>query len=231
MKKITKLITAITASFFMTVSSAVAFEGFSIGVIATTTDFETTGSEIEGGVGISSTGQEINTGKATKSADYGSVFVEYTVPQGSTFGFSYIPGEAEIGAQSRTDAGAPVGDAGTYTAKAEISDHWTFYAEPTVMASEKFGVYGKIGVANVTVATKESITLGTDDSSYGDVDVWGVTYGLGVKGVHENGMFFKLEGTKTEYGTVTLTSTTGNQNTITADPEAESINLAIGYNF
>ena len=51
MKKITKLITAITASFFMTVSSAVAFEGFSIGVMASSVDFETTGKELEGGVG------------------------------------------------------------------------------------------------------------------------------------------------------------------------------------
>ena len=99
------------------------------------------------------------------------------------------------------------------------------------MANENFGVYVKGGASKVTVTSLESITFGTDSSAYGNVDVWGVTYGAGFKAVHENGLFMKLEAMKTEYGTVTLRSTTGNKNTITADPESETVSLHLGYNF
>ena len=105
---------------------------------------------------------------------------------GLTVGVDLIPGSATLGSKSRTEDDLDedqTATSATYTAKAEISDHWTFYAEPTVMASEKFGVYAKVGAAKVTVASKESIATGTDSSVYGDVDVWGVTYGLGVKNV------------------------------------------------
>ena len=174
---------------------------------------------------------EKNDGSATGSVDVGSFFAEYTVAQGSTFGIEVVPDTAEIGAKSRTDSNTLSTDDGTYTAKANISDHVTVYVEPTYMMNEQFGVYVKGGAARVTVESKESIAFGADSSSYGDVDVWGVMYGAGIKMVGASGLFGKIEMTKTEYGTVTLHSTTGSKNTITADPEAESARIAIGYNF
>ena len=212
-------------------ASAIAFEGVSIGIIATSADFDTTGKELEGGGTLSTTDNESTSGTSQSTVEFGSGFIEYTSAQGSTFGVSYIPGDATLGTKSRTDANDISTDDGTYTAKAEISDHWTAYVEPTLMLNESFGVFVKGGASKVTVNSLESISFGTDDSAYGNVDVWGVTYGLGAKAVHENGMFVKLEAMKTEYGTVTLRSTTGNKNTITADPESETISLAIGYNF
>jgi len=227
MNKLNKLIVAIIASLFMS-ASAMAFEGFSIGVVGGTTDFDTTGSEFTTQTDMTT---EKNDGSASKSVDVASFFAEYTVAQGSTFGIEVAPDTAEIGAKSRTDANTLATDDGTYTAKANISDHVTVYVEPTYMMNEQFGIYVKGGAARVTVESKESIAFGADSSTYGDVDVWGVMYGAGIKMVGASGLFGKIEATKTEYGTVTLHSTTGSKNTITADPEAESARIAIGYNF
>ena len=229
MTKINKLIVAIIASLFMSVS-AMAFEGFSIGIIGGTTDFDTTGNEYTVNT---DQGIETNAGTASKSVDVGSFFAEYTVAQGSTFGIEVVPDTAEIGAKSRVDSNnaADTSDDGTYTAKANISDHVTVYVEPTFMMNEQFGIYVKGGASRVTVESKESIAFGADSSTYGNVDVWGVMYGAGIKLVSESGLFGKIEATKTEYGTVTLNSTTGGGNTITADPEAEAARIAIGYNF
>jgi hypothetical protein len=227
MNKLSKLIVAIVASLFIS-ASAMAFEGFSIGIVGGTTDFDTTGSEFTTQTDMTT---EKNDGSASKSVDVGSFFAEYTVAQGSTFGIEVVPDTAEIGAKSRTDSNTLATDDGTYTAKANISDHVTVYVEPTYMMNEQFGIYVKGGAARVTVESKESIAFGADSSSYGDVDVWGVMYGAGIKMVGASGLFGKIEATKTEYGTVTLHSTTGSKNTITADPEAEAARIAIGYNF
>ena len=220
---------------FLISTSAMAFEGFSIGIMASSADFDTTGKELEGGGTASTTDNESNSGSAGNTVEFGSGFLEYTFAQGSTMGVSYIPGEASLGSKSRTDTTTDGNetnqDDSTYTAKAEVSDHWTFYVEPTIMTTESFGLYVKGGASKVTVNSLESISSGTDSSAYGNVDIWGVMYGAGIKGIHENGMFFKLEATKTEYGTVTLRSTTGNKNTITADPESETVSLHFGYNF
>ena len=230
MEKLLRLTMVVAVSAFMSVS-AIAFEGVSVGITLSSADFDTAGKELEGGGTLSTTDNESNSGTAASTVEFGSGFIEYTSAQGSTFGVSYIPGDATLGTKSRTDANDINTDDGTYTAKAEISDHWTAYVEPTLMLNENFGVFVKGGASKVTVNSLESISFGTDDSAYGNVDVWGVTYGAGFKAVHENGLFMKLEAMKTEYGTVTLRSTTGNKNTITADPESESVSLHIGYNF
>jgi hypothetical protein len=227
MNKLSKLIVAIVASLFIS-ASAMAFEGFSIGIVGGTTDFDTTGSEFTTQTDMTT---EKNDGSASKSVDVGSFFAEYTVAQGSTFGIEVVPDTAEIGAKSRVDGNTLTTDDGTYEAKANISDHVTVYVEPTYMMNEQFGIYVKGGAARVTVESKESIAFGADSSTYGDVDVWGVMYGAGIKMVGASGLFGKIEATKTEYGTVTLHSTTGSKNTITADPEAEAARIAIGYNF
>ena len=65
--------------------------------------------------------------------------------------------------------------------------------------------------------------------SYGDESVLGGMFGLGAKIQHDSGLMFKLEYTKTIYETVKMTSTSGNLNIISADPEIEAVRLAIGY--
>ena len=99
------------------------------------------------------------------------------------------------------------------------------------MPSDNFGFYLKGGVARILVNSLENIALGEDSSEYGNETVFGGMWGFGTKVVHDSGLLLKLEYTKTIYETVTMSSSTGSQNIITADPEIEAVRLAIGYQF
>ena len=211
--------------------SAFAFEGFSVGVLYSGTDFSTSGSESTDTLGGVS--RTVKTSKSG-SADVGSIFAEYTFAQGSTFGIEHIPGSAEIGSGSRTQA-APF-DTGTQdgsgllSVKAEISDYTTFYAEPTIMLSDRFGVYVKGGASHVTVTPTFTEAADIIQSTYPAQDVWGVLTGVGAK-VYSGSFFAKVEYVETEYAKYSVTSTTGDLNTITADIDTEATRFAVGYNF
>ena len=75
MRNLYKALLILSFSFLMS-SSATAFEGFSVGVTATSADFTTEGKELEGGGTISTTDGEETSGTASKSADFGSVFAD-----------------------------------------------------------------------------------------------------------------------------------------------------------
>ena len=239
MQRINKFLAALVAAMLMS-GAALALDGFSIGVIGINADFETSGSEIEGAnpSAAGTADKETNSGTHSKNVTYGSVFADYTHVWGQfglTIGVEAIPGETEIGAKSRTDATTDGNetnqDDGTYTAKADISDHQSLYIEPTLMVNENFGVYVKGGISEVTVNTLESLSVGADDSAYGNETVYGVATGVGIKGTHANGLGFKLEYLETNYEHVEMTSTTGNKNRITADVDQQATRLAIFYNF
>ena len=231
-KTITSAVVAI--GFFLStfVTSSAMAGSYAIGIIAATGKVDTSGSETEGG------GDQEKT-ETTQQEDvlYGSLFAEYTFGEmyGLTLGVSYTPMDQELGAKSRTDSNTSTAgdtsDDGTYTAKADISNHATIYIEPTFMPTDNFGLYLKGGVSRVVVNSLESIAIGPNSSAYGNETVFGGMYGLGAKVVHDSGLLFKLEYTKTIYETVKMTSTTGNKNIITADPEIEAFRLAIGYQF
>ena len=106
------------------------------------------------------------------------------------------------------------------------------YVEPTYMVGG-FGVYGKVGLAHVSLNSLESIAFGDDSTTYGDVDLFGSVVGLGVKGYHSSGLFIKIEGTVTDFQTAVLpvTSQGDNRNRVEGDPEARSVRMAFGYNF
>ena len=217
-------------SAFVT-SSAMA-GSYAVGIIGATGKVDTSGSETEG------TGDKEKT-TTTEQEDilYGSIFAEYTFGEmyGVTLGVSYTPMDNSIGAKSRTDTQSNTletsNDSGTYTAKADISNHATIYIEPTFMPTDNFGLYLKGGVSRVIVNSLESIAIGPNSSAYGNETVFGGMLGLGAKVVHDSGLLFKLEYTKTIYETVSMTSTSGNQNIISADPEIEAFRFAIGYKF
>ena len=97
------------------------------------------------------------------------------------------------------------------------------------MVKENVGLYLKGGVSEVTVNTLEGGSPMT--SAYGNETVYGVMTGIGVKATHENGMGIKFEHVKTDYEGIELSSTTGNNNRITADIDQTATRLAIFYNF
>ena len=181
--------------------------------------------------------QEKNTTTHQEGLLYGSLFAEYTFGEkyGMTLGASYTPVDSSLGVKTRTDTASTANerndDGGTYKAEAEISQHATLYIEPTFMPSDNFGVFLKGGVSRVTVNSLETIALGEDSSSYGNETVTGGMLGVGAKIQHDGGLMFKVEYTKTVYETVKMTSTSGNKNTITAEPQIEAFKLSIGWQF
>ena len=86
-------------------------------------------------------------------------------------------------------------------------------------------------MSSVTVNSLESIDSGINSSAYGNEDIYGGTYGAGIRYTHETGFVVKLETVKTEFQNVKLKSTTGNKNTIKARPESSATRLAIGFKF
>lgn len=219
------LITTVAIVGFST--SLFAFEGFSVGAAYSSADFSTKGREItQGANGVGSTAVVSADITKTGSADIGSVFGEYTFAQGSTIGFDFIDGSAELGKASRTSS-TP---SGTVTAKAELSDPLTFYVEPTYMINDKFGIYLKGGVTNVTVTPSEVDAANVTTSTYKSKDMYGYMSGYGAK-YYMGNFFVKAEYVETEFGTYSHTSTTGDKNTISADIDSEETRFAIGYNF
>lgn len=232
MNRISKLIATLSASMVIS-GAAFALDGFSIGVIGTTADFNTSGKELKGEHGGA---KETDASTSiTKSVDYPSAFIDYTHVWnqfGLTVGLEVTPGDASLGAKSRTDAESPAdtdSDDGTFTAKAEVSDYQVLYIEPTIMLKENVGFYLKGGVSEVTVNSLESGT--TMNSVYGNETVYGLMRGVGIKATHENGIGFKLEHVITDYEGIELVSTTGNKNRIEADIDQTATRLAIFYNF
>ena len=231
-KAITSIVVVIGLFLSAFITSSAMAGSYAIGIIGATGKVDTSGSETEGGGD-----KEVTTATEQEGILYGSIFAEYTFGEmyGMTLGVSYTPMDRSLGAKSRTDTQSNTletsNDSGTYTAKADISNHATIYIEPTFMPTDNFGLYLKGGVSRVVVNSLESIALGENSSVYGNEAVLGGMYGLGAKMVHDSGLLIKLEYTKTVYGTVTMQSTSGNSNTITADPEIEAFRLAIGYQF
>tara|TARA_B110000438_G_scaffold286827_1_gene318473 strand:+ start:177 stop:893 length:717 start_codon:yes stop_codon:yes gene_type:complete len=238
MNKILKLslATLIAGTLTTSVIAGEGHSGLSIGVTASTNDFDVYGAEREKlGDGENGTySDDISSASRSFSQDVGSLFIEYTSVQGTSFGAEYIPGSGTIGTESRTDTCGAGGDdgnkscAGTSTAKADVENFWTFYVEPTYMVNDMIGVYARGGVSKVDVVTLEQLhTTG----NYGNRSVYGGTYGLGVKAFHPLGVFLKLSAEKTEFRKFTLSSTGGEAMEINGDIDVETVKLAIGYNF
>ena len=235
--KLKKVLISILVAFGLFLSAFVtssAMAGsYAIGIIGATGKVDTSGSETEGGGDLETTSTTYQ-----EAILYGSLFAEYTFGEmyGMTLGVSYTPMNSVLGSGERTDTNVAtkpdsLDDDGTYKAKAKVSNHATIYIEPTFMPTDNFGLYLKGGVSRVIVNSLETIAIGEDSSAYGNETVLGGMYGLGAKVVHDSGLLFKLEYTKTIYETVKMTSTSGNLNIISADPEIEAFRFAIGYQF
>ena len=232
----------LTAAAFMAVlfanNSIADNQGISIGIWGSQLDLDTYGTETQP-VKVSGEELDVSSSSQSKSVDVGSVFIEYTAEQGSSIGIEYYPGSATLGNVSRTDTCVCQADdaadggatSATYTAKADVTDIWSVYMEPTVMFNDTFGVYGKVGVTTLYLKTLESLSNGTVSSTYPDTDIWGAFYGLGLKARHSSGLFLKLETSITEFQSIHLQSQTGNEGRIDADLDVQSTRLALGYTF
>ena len=174
-------------------------------------------------------------GSASHVTPIGSIFAEYTMDalNGLTVGFDYIPGKADVNANdlTRTSTDQGSGTSGSTsgatkrTANAEISNHMTLYAELPVGS---LGTFVKLGYAEVDLKTTDS-SDNTNAGLYGNKTMSGILYGLGWKANMDSGMYYKLQGSYTDYDSISLTSTSGN--TVTGELDVMQVGLAIGYAF
>lgn len=240
MNKVYRFLIAAGLALFLS-SSAYAFSGWTIGVYGTDSDFTTEGTETEGegdmGDGANNT-KEVTSATISESAEFGSVFIEYSggdeTGGGLTVGVEYTPGSASLGSKTRTDTDGDTADdddTGDYVGKAEVSDYWSVYAEPTLNFNSTFGIYGKVGISHVTVKSLENLDQGVTSSTYGDEDAWGGSYGAGLRVTTPVGLIFKVEALETRYQSVEMKSGTGNKNTVSGKVEQSSVRLAVGYKF
>ena len=209
---------------------------FAVGLKGISGDLDTSGSEQERAtIGVANA---FETNKATKSSsvEVGAIFAEFAGRDGVlgiTSGVEYIPGSATLGTSARTDTDINAGNTGTsvtYTAKAEVEQILTLYVEPTLYFGD-IGLYAKGGVTTLDLNTLETISSGTDSSTYPDKTMIGGVLGAGIRYTHASGFLVKLEHTETNFKPYEATSTTGNKNRIKAELDFTSTSLAIGWQF
>jgi len=191
--------------------------------------YETDGSETEKTVtGVTSE----TTNHSEKESFYGaSVYVEKEFSNGFVVGLDYVPMSIELGAAERIDADGDGGTAGTIAAdtddgtrkaSAEIDGLTTVYAHVPVGP-----MYLLLGYHDATIETTETLQT----SSYGNVSVNGIQYGLGVKGDH-----VRFEVAYSDFDDVEITATgntiTGavtSQNKVSADADVLAFRVSFGF--
>ena len=210
-----KLLSVIFASFLL-ISTAKAEMTYGIGLMAG--QVSSSGTETEGTAADTST--------RSKSFDeifYGAdIFAEKELANGISVGVSYVPVDLELGSGQRTDSstGADVAseaDTGTRKASADLTDLITVYGN---FPFGDNGAYGLAGMHMVTVSTSETLP----NSSYGNEDVFGALIGVGKK----NGKA-KIELFYSDFEDISISSTGGNTNKVTADADALTLRLSIGF--
>ena len=167
-----------------------------------------------------------NTGSHSKDVTVPEIFIEAIGDNGFTLGLSYIP-TRNMGSKSRTDTNGG-GDTGTYKAEAELENVALIYADIPVYALGGFPLHAKVGMQHVTLNTLESLNSG---STYPNVDLLGLTVGIGTKGdlPFGNSMYYKLEATYTDFETITMDSSANNK--LEADLDDTAVKLSLGKKF
>jgi hypothetical protein len=208
-----------------------AFAGqFGVGVAGSLLAISADGKEADADA---SADTSVRAATASDNAYTASVFAEYSLDNGFTVGIEHIPGSADVNSKriTRTDDSSESAQDGDRSANAEIDNHFTYYAELPIHG----GLYVKAGHATMDVNTTEKFT-GTGSNTYNNASVDGVLMGIGYRNSFGTSGFYKVEGSHTEYDSLSLTSTktvsTGDKaNVITADLDVTKLTFAVGLNF
>jgi opacity protein-like surface antigen len=218
-----KLAISLATSMFIFVQAHAG--DLAIGVTANFAFTDTSGTET-----LRDSGKKTN---ATHEEDVviPEIFIESVGDRGA-FGIAYVP-ITELGSKSRTDAavaaaaGGAENDTGAYKAEAEVADHIMVYVDYNIADLAGQTVYLKGGVSRATIKTLEAFPAG---GGYGNEDVFGYTVGLGARADIGSNMFYKVEGTYTDYDELSV-SGADNTNKIVADTEIMSAKFSLGYKF
>ena len=181
-----RLIIGLSAGLAMLLGTVSVFAaGFNVGINANLVDIEASGSEKDS---LDPNDASILSTTVQNDEWIGSYFLELTMGDNDRFALGYeaIPGSADVSdkAHSRSDTEKSVtGDvtqnstARTFKADANIEDFSVIYAEVPLGDL----IYIRAGLTQLTVITKE--TASGNGGSYGNADLDGIQYGIGVKGL------------------------------------------------
>ncbi|MDC0530234.1 hypothetical protein OAR89_02740 [Pelagibacteraceae bacterium] len=215
MKTLLKIIAS--GLLVISISSAKAEVQFGLGLIGGQTSIS--GSETEG----SGAAAESHSKSELKEIfGGGDIFVEHVSDSGLTFGVSYVPLNIELGSGERTDSvhtasDAAENDTGTRQASAELSNLYTVYSNVPLADN---GLYALLGAHFTTVETAETLP----NSSYGDEDIYGYQLGLGVRSGK-----IKYEFSYSDFEEISINSSGGGTNKVTADADAISFRVSLGF--
>ena len=212
MKK--QILSVITAMLF---SGSYLVADIGVGITANMSSVETSGSE------TLRHSSKVTNGSHDESVLLPEIFIE-AISDIGTFGISYIPVQ-EMGTKTRSDTNSD-GDTGSYKAEAELENHIMLYTDLNLGEAYGQTFYVKAGVSIATIATSEALNSG---STYGNDDVFGFTGGLGFKADLGSNLYYKVEGTYTEYDTYNGQSTADNK--VEADTDIYSGKVSLGYKF
>ena len=210
-----KLIAIISTSVMMLCMS-VSYAEVQFGVALQTGQLSTSGTEKEG--------TAADTSNRSKSFDEffvgADIFIEHISDNGLTLGLSYVPLDIEIGSGKRTDVDGDdpaENDDGTRRASADVSDLITLYTNVPMGTN---GWYGLLGAHFTTITTSETLP----NSSYGDEDIMGLQVGFGKRDGNA-----KIELAYSDFEDISISSSGGNTNKVTADADALTLRFSYGF--
>ena len=235
------LMTVVAITFLTTSVFAIDMPRLGFGVSGSIAGINASGTESE----VANTGvtdASDNSQNVSNNALVGSYYVELSfgdsyagTGNGLTFGYEQIMGAANVSADSLSraelitdDAVATAEGKSTYKANAEIDNIHNMYVEIAV----KGMLFVKTGISSMDVTTKdvhESDDAGSTPGTYGNTSVDGTNYGIGLKGITDSNLVWKVSYELTDYDTLNLTSTTGNK--VKADLDVEKGTVSVGYRF
>ncbi len=211
MKKIFALLSTL---FFLSSVSAKADVSYGFGLM--TGQLSSSGTESEGSAADTS-----NRSASFDEIFFGAdLFLEFISDSGMTYGVSYVPVDFELGSGERTDANGSdpaENDDGTRKASADVSGLTTLYTNIPMGSN---GWYGLLGYHFATIETSETL----NESSYGNEDINGYQIGVGQK-IDS----FKYELSYSDFEDISISSSGGGVNSVTADADALTFRISFGF--
>ena len=209
--------------------------GIGFGVTGSFYNVEASGTETDS---QDTTDSSTRTASVDNDVYIASGYLEVSADSGLAIGYEFTPGAADVSdkVQTRTDTEDSVtgtaketGTSREFKAQAEVENYDVVYLEVPIFGS----IYARAGHASIDVNTKE--TASSNGGSYGNATLDGLNLGVGVKGLFDNNVRWKVAYEQTDFDTLSLTSTgnsvTSETNSITADLDTWSARLSLGYQF
>ena len=241
MKKLSTVFAAILLSAF-TMTSVFAGNA-AIGVTVSMLNVEAVGTETDRLTAAGSNVTDTSVRKKTVDDDTttASIFAEYTTETSwpITLGFEYTPGTANISNKvSRTDTMLSVTGKQTTalsakrTAEADATNFSTAYVEVPLYGA----LYVRAGVSNIDIDYVTTTTGAEAHGKYTDnISMTGTNLGIGLKGVTDGNMLWKLTYEQTDFDGFNMRTTgnsvAANSSAISGDVDTAAVRLSLGKQF